>query len=297
MPPAFRLLALLLLLPAGMVGCRSVVDGGDLTSDSLLQVARTSPDAVTLDIYWARADLTDAETIEQLWSSVQEDRVPLTCRRALAENGLRVGVVGGNPSAEVLRLLNPSGTNAPPKPGEESSLADVVSPKVKRRLLQLRSGKRAEIQVSDTSSTMRLLRQSEGQLSGNTYSDARGMYALEVIRSGENQVELQLTPELHHGQPRMQYTPSGPGMVVQRLARDVEVFGDLRTNVTLAPGEMLLVTSLPKAGLRLGGLFHRVATSPGGSSAPEQKVLLIRLSQVPEPAALAQSTDTAWPWR
>jgi hypothetical protein len=48
-------------------------------------------------------------------------------------------------------------------------------------------------------------------------------------------------------------------------------------NVRLAPGEMLILMSLPDAGSRLGHYFHAVESADG----PRQKLVLIRLAQVP----------------
>ncbi len=290
--PSFTLAMLLL---AAMAGCQSLGEPGDLTPKSLLQAAASSPDAVTLDIYWARTERNLGEqeegipTVDQLWNSVQEDRIPLEVRRALAENGLRAGVVGGTPSPQIARLLNPTGAD-PDTTGERPTLSRA---KITRRLLQLRPGRRAELQVSDEPRTMRLLRRIDGQLTGRSYPDARGIYGLEVVSTQNDQIELQLTPELHHGQMRMQYTPSGPGRVVQRLAREVEVFTDLQVRVTLTPGEILLVTSLSKSSHCVGGLFYHTESD----SVPQQKVLLIRVSQVPESHAIAAQDASSWPWR
>jgi len=51
----------------------------------------------------------------------------------------------------------------------------------------------------------------------------------------------------------------------------------LQLSVRLAPGEMLLLMSLPKSGSRLGHYFHTVDSADG----PQQKLILIRLAQVP----------------
>ncbi|MGI9456907.1 MAG: hypothetical protein ACR2NU_10115, partial [Aeoliella sp.] len=201
-------------------------------------------------------------------------------------------IVGGTPSAQIVRLLNPTGAD-PQEDSDEIDAQSVGPAKVTGRLRQLRPGGRADIQLTDAPRTMRLLRRTGGELTGRSYPEASGLYGLEVAKIAGDQVELQLTPELHHGRPRMQYTTSGPGMVVQRLARDTEVFADLRTSVMLAPGEMLLVTSLPNAGHRLGGLLHCTESDSG----PQQKVLLVRLSQVPQSHAIASTSDSVWPWQ
>lgn len=286
-------------------GCQSIGGTGELTPESLLQVAESSPDAVTLDIYLAKRQLDGkGETVafdDALWSSVQEDRIPIELRNALAANGLRAGVVGGTPSQQVTELLNPSGTRLAADSQQDDSTGanridedELISAgKVTRNLRQLRPGRRAEILTSDQPRSVPLFRRVGDDLVSDTYDDAQGVYALKVLKSQGQQVELELTPELHFGQPRMQYTPLGPGMVTQRLARETEVFSDLRTKAWLAPGEMLLVSSLPQPGHKLGGLLHRTSSESG----TEQQYLLVRLSQVPKSQALASTDDSIWPWR
>jgi len=288
-----------------IAGCQSIGGPGELTPESLLQVAESSPDAVTLDIYLAKRQLDGkGETVafdDSLWSSVQEDRIPIELRNALAQNGLRAGVVGGTPSKQVMELLDPNGTSLVAD-SDQVDLSDenqideeelISAGKVTRNLRQLRPGRRAEILTSEQPRTLPLFRRVGDSLVSDTYNDAQGVYALKVIKSQGQQVELELTPELHFGQPRMQYTPLGPGMVTQRLARETEVFSDLRTKAWLAPGEMLLVSSLPQPGHKLGGLLHRTSSEAG----TEQQYLLIRLSQVPTSNVLAASDDSIWPWR
>lgn len=284
-------LALAALITGG--GCHSIGDVGDLRSESLLKAADGSPDAVTFDIYWASAEVDDEKFADALWSSVQEDRLSVEVRCALADNGLRAGVVGGTPSEQVLKLLNPEGGETPAA-GEATNLVTVGKPtQVTRRLKQLRPGERMEVQSEHVVPTFSLLRGQQGALIGREYPEAQGIYAMEIAERDGNRVRLRLEPELHYGQPKMKFTP-GPGMLVQKLARDRETFAALRTEVALAPGEMLLVTSLPGGGHRLGGLLHRCEEG----DAPQQKYLLIRVSQVPELAQLASDTrDTAWPWQ
>jgi hypothetical protein len=275
-----------------MAGCQSIGDPGELTSESLLKAAQSSPDAVTLDIYWARAELDDCKFADALWQGVQEDRIPVEVRHALAADGLRAGVVGGTPSEEIVRLLNPNGVDLA-EVGDSTVPLTATPAKVTRRLRQLRPESRLEIQATDTPRTTPLLRSNPCGLSGRTFSDAQGIYAVQLVGRDADRAVLEVSPELHYGQPHMKYTQAGPGVVVKQMGRDVEQFDSLRMEVDLAPGEILVVTSLPASQTRLGGLFHHVESSEGG----QQKYLLIRMSQVPDTPSLAASSDAAWPWK
>lgn len=285
-----RLRCLLCSLLALAVGCTALPDTGDITPDSLLQTAQTSPETVTLGVYWATTDATDAASYEQLWRSAQEDRLPVETRRALAENGLRAGVVGGTPSSTLAKLLNPD-PEATEAEQEQAALAG--NAKVTGRMLQLRPGRRGEIQACETVTRRVVVRHEDGQLTGREFNDAQGLYAVAVRRGEGDRVELELTPELHHGQVKRQFTSPGPGRMVQNFGRDSEVYDDLRTTVSLTSGEMLIISSLPGATNNIGGHLH----SAGTSGADRRRILMVRLSQVPASQALAHSNEPMWPWK
>jgi len=98
---------------------------------------------------------------------------------------------------------------------------------------------------------------------------------------------VELTPELHYGEARMRITGGDEGVWRQAMRRDREVFDRLRINVKLNPGDMLVAMSLPNAGSRLGHYFHTVESSDG----PQQKLILIRLADVPQSDAFACMRD------
>ncbi len=58
----------------------------------------------------------------------------------------------------------------------------------------------------------------------------------------------------------------------------------MRMDIRLAPGEMLMLAGLPESGCRPGHYFH-TAESSGGR---EQKIVLIRLAQVPRSDTFAR---------
>jgi hypothetical protein len=115
------------------------------------------------------------------------------------------------------------------------------------------------------------------ELGGATYRDAQAIYALEVDPHPDRMAIVQLTPELHHGAPRVRWTQGEEGILRQAPLRDREVFDRLRLRVKLAPGQMLVLMNVPGAGSRLGQYFHTVEASEGR----QQKLILIRLAEAP----------------
>jgi hypothetical protein len=68
--------------------------------------------------------------------------------------------------------------------------------------------------------------------------------------------------------------------------REREVFESLRMHLRLAPGEMLVLMSLPDSASRLGHYFHTAEARSGR----EQKLVVIRLAQVPASTTFADAS-------
>jgi hypothetical protein len=273
-------------------GCHLFIEGSAAGAKgrSPLQPTTPSPDSIALEIIWARFPQNDPALNDTVWAQVDETQLPAQVRRELVNNGFRVGVLSGAPPAAIAHAINlkiekpKEGPNtsaeaasaAPPK--LDDATQDVMTePTVNRRLLQLRRGRRAEIEASELLDSVPLLVNSGHELSGRTYRDAQAIYALRVDPQPNQTVGIELTPELHHGQSRVRWTGGEDGILRQAPSREREVFEAMRMNVRLAPGEMLVLMSLPDAGSRLGHYFHTAESADG----PQQKLVLIRLAQVP----------------
>jgi hypothetical protein len=291
---AHRLIGAVLLSVIG--GCQ--IFDGDLplmpAGESPLRAATASPDSVTLEIFWARFPAGSPALNDDVWREIQEDRLPSDLRARLAAQGLRAGVVGGTPPAAILAMLNPAERKSDEPVADEQidPAALGESPKVTRRVKQLRFGTRMELQASDVIEQAALLVPAEGELGGGTYGLAQAIYQLEARLRESGQVELQITPELQHGPQQMRWQRDELGNLVPKPLRDAEVFRDLRMTVPLAPGEMFIVLGLPDAAGRLGHYFHTVETATG----LEQKAVVIRLTDGPKSEVFQTAHADAAGW-
>jgi hypothetical protein len=267
-----------LALPLVLGGCRSFFDDDGALGNSPLRPAASSPDSVLMEIVWARFPLSDPQLNEDAWREIDETQLDPAVRRALAENGFRAGVISGTPPAAIARALRMGETDPDelPDPGAAQSIDILAEPTVRGRVKQTRRGERTEIQASELYASLPLLVNDADGLRGRTYYDAQAVYALKVDPQPDRMVLVELTPELHFGPPRLRWTGEDAVLRTAQM-RDREAFERLRMNVRLAPGEMLVLMSLPEASGRLAHYFHTSEASEGR----QQKLILIRPAQVP----------------
>ncbi|MCA9241174.1 MAG: hypothetical protein KDA37_13280 [Planctomycetales bacterium] len=279
--PTILLRAATLLPVVLLVGCQTIDLDATHGEAALLHAARSTPDAVTLEIYWVSLPSHESDEGQALWGHIQENRLAPDLRRRLAHNGMRAGVFGGALPSEVHRLLNPDGGEAENAAQTNSSLRETG---VWRRTRQLRPGDHVELQASESRPETSLLVSRNEEMTGAIYTNAQAYYQLSTSLTPTGQSELTLTPELRHGIPKPRWTPDETGVIAHATPRrDAVVFHDLEISVPLAAGEALLVTSLPDSDARVGGHLHKLEDSTTGS----RKAILIRVVQAPRGESLA----------
>jgi hypothetical protein len=275
------------LAGTALAGCHAVLEPAATAGiDGLLRPAETSPGSVTLEILHLRAGPEKAEAARALWQSVDEQGLGTTARRRLVANGFRAGVVGGPLPGELADLLGiaESDASAATVPEEERLITDAnAAPRVRRRLVQLDRREHASIQASEMRNELNVLIGREGRLHGRSYRQAQAVYTLKAAPTAGRRAGLSLVPEVHHGELRNRYQGSEQGIFLMTPSREREVFDDLMLQAELSPGEWLVLGCFPEAGASLGQAFHGI----GESAAAEQKLLLVRLLQVPQSEILA----------
>ncbi len=259
-----------LLLLAPMLGCQDPLKRGQ----SPLAPVRMSPQSVVVEVLRVRFPMADQGVGEDVWSEVDEQRFPAELRRQLAANRFRVGLIGGQLPMTLSRLMQLS--DAPP-PADRSNVISAEAmeeePRVQRSHMTLRSGRRGEICASDVYGQLPVLINESGELGGKIFSQAQGMLAVKAFPENDGRVRLEIVPELHHGQPQQRWVGS-QGMMRLDTSRPRRVFDRMRVSAMLAPGEMLLLGSLPN---RPGSLGHHFFTRDRGRL--EQQLIVVRLAQ------------------
>jgi len=242
---------------------------------SPLRPPKMSCDSVVLEVFRLRVPFGDPQANEKLWREVDEQHVPIDVRRRLARNGFRVGLIGGQVPIPLSRLLELKDKEAPKTDATEVKVDEIDQrPAVERAHMTLRSGLRGEIVASPEYESMpALIKDESGGLGGQTYQRAQGVLALKAYPLPDGRVRLDLTPELHHDAPRPRYV-GRQGMWRIEPGRPRRTFDDLAFSANLAPGSMLLVSSLPNRPASLG---HYFLTEDQDQQV--QKLILVRLCQ------------------
>jgi hypothetical protein len=265
----------LLLASLAIAGCTTPLRKGK----SPLMPVQMWSDSVVLDVFFVRYPFGDPTVNEKLWEEIDEQQFAPELRERLTRNGFRAGLVCGQMPMELSKLLELGDKPAPSDLVAQTKVNDLeAQPRVLRQHMQLRAGKRSEIIASGVYAQLPLLIYESGQLSGQPYNQAQGIFAVKSLPQPDGRVRLELTPELHHDQLRQRWV-GNQGVLLLEPSRPKRTFDDMTLTADLPPGAMLVLSSLSN---RPGSLGHYFFTE--GDDRLEQKLLIVRLSQTPHDA-------------
>lgn len=256
---------------AALAGCSSWQQTAP-KEQSLLKPISAADDGVQLEIISIRFPFGDEELNDSIWNDIDEQQLPLPVRQKLAEAGLRAGVIGGQLPAALAQRM------AAAEQGPANAIAAAArleqTPPVSHQQMQLHSGWHGEIISSGIYPELPLLTREDGRLSGQTYTAAQGILQAKAEAIGDRRIRLSIVPELQSGQARQQWTVED-GRLVGQQGKSKRIFDHLAFEATLAPQEMLVLTSLPQ---RSGTLGHYLFTEPHDDQL-QQKLLIVRLAE------------------
>ena len=254
-----RRLALWTLQLAMLGGCRWV-DGTPAPTEILGQ-ARRVRGLVEFEIIFVKLPPQHDAISDQLWQQIDELVLAADLRARLHENGFRVGLLSGQMPPDLTRLLELTNhSNHLEQSLDSHTLA--AEPTATLRLLQTRSGRRAEVIASQVYDRLPLLTRVDGQLQGKSFEKAEGRFGLKAEVRDDQRLLVELSPELHYGDAQLKFV-GGDGVLRTEPARPKRTFDDLKISATLSPGQMLVLSSLSECPGSLGHYFliaaHRLA--------------------------------------
>lgn len=260
---------LLSVIVLAIGGCR-VVEPHAASKSPLIPLAVAS-DAISLEVFTAPIPQGDAQLAE-LWKLVDEQPLPADVRRRLGDNGFRAGLVGPNMPAALSDILKVTEQRT----AEEDKHAVSLNPDgaVNLRVLHVKAGKRTELTLGSMHESLALLESIDAQIGGKTYRKAECRFGLRAYHESDGRLRLELTPELHHGEFQNR-TRGSDGAWMFTQERPKRVFHELQMEPKLAPGQMLLVASLPG---RTGSAGYHFFTDTSGDK-PVPRLWVIRAAR------------------
>jgi len=264
---ATLLLALLLSPGPVLTGCASFTHVAE--EKSVLPAPRLSRDAVVVEMLTVEMPLTHPAEEEAMWREVDEQSLPVELRKRLKAAGLRCGIAGNELPLPLQALLAEVDEDAQVV-GQDGQMLSVKRPS--RRRLQCREGDQHQLLLSDVQEELSVLWRDRGRIRGATYVDAQPLMVLRAFPQQSGQVRLTLQPQIHHGEARNRWV-GRDGMFLMETGKERKVFDDLMMDVTLSPGEYLLVSSTSE-NQGLGERLFQIVDDDR-----KKKVLILRLAQ------------------
>jgi len=263
-----------LLIGALLVGCAQWAEMP--VEPPKLPPVRLAPDSVALEICFVQLSQRDAAAAEQIWQQADEQQLPAEVRHHLQSNGFRCGTFGVQMPGELRDLLGRAESDKGERKAkalEDAAPVDDLTG-VTRRVLHSRNGHRSEIVASDVYDTLNVLLREDEQLRGQTCENAQCLWAVKSFPLGDGRVRLELTPEVHYGQPEQSWTVDH-GVFRQQVGRRRKTLLPMRIETVLSPGQTLALGANPELE---GSLGRRFFTSEAGGKSRD-KLLLLRLAQ------------------
>jgi hypothetical protein len=268
---------LLLLFVLCAPGCALYTPAVNPETGQILQPTQMPPGSMALEVVSVCLPPDNPQLASRVWDEVDEQNFPVEVRRQLEKNGFRAGVLAGQIPPALSQLLDFKGKPSPGGAVQHVNIADLANPPhVSTEHMQTHAGQRYEIATSSVLDKMPILASEAGELHGLTYEQAQGIFDLHVTPQPDGRVELELIPEVHHGQTR-QHWVGDQSIFRLETGRPKRAFDDLKLTATLGPGAMLLLSSLPNRQGSLGHYFF--LESNNRDDRFDQKLILIRVCQ------------------
>jgi len=257
---------------AALPGCRNVAEP---VGKSPLKPVHMSADAVALEVFFVRFPLGEAEPNGPLWAEVDEMHLPGEVRQRLARNGLRVGLVGGQVPASLVKLMELKDKPAAQPRSLENRVVDLEhEPHVVRRHMELRPGVLADVVASDIQEELSVLLCGAAGVEGEIFNSAQAVFVIRAHPERDGRVRIRVVPEVQHGENKLRYVGT-QGVLRIEPGRAKRAFDDLAVEGVLAPGHMLILSTLLDPPGSLGRRFF----TQNVDGEVQQKLMVIRLAQ------------------
>ena len=123
-----------------------------------------------------------------MWEEIDEQQFPADLRQRLGRNGFRIGVIGGQTPEPLVKLLALKDKPVKRDAVQQANAADMEADPHPLRHLQMRAGHRSEIVTSGVYDSVPLLMTEGGELRGQSYAEAQGIFAAKAFPLSDGRV-------------------------------------------------------------------------------------------------------------
>ncbi len=258
-----------LLFAAALAGCAELPRHKGLE----LQPPKLAADSVVLEVFLVRLPPGETAQATPIWAEIDELSLPAETRARLSAQGFRAGLTAGRIPVELERLMQLGEKS--PAPASDAVVVDLqAESNVSRRILQMRPGRRGEIMASRVYDRLTMFNRTDQQVTGESYQQAQCCFAVSGKPQPNGHVRLEVLSEIQHGAPRGIFTP-GEGQYTIETRRERVALDDLKIDVPLQPGQILVLGGAASTDGSLGSYFFTEDVSGGATG----RLVLIRLAQ------------------
>ncbi len=232
---------------------------------------------VMLEVIFIRCPYGDPR-LNELWGDADEQMLAPELRQQLANNGFRVGVVGNQIPYSLMQLMGMR-SDVAPSPGVACIRLDEMAntPLVVRADVPARNNHRNEILASAVKKEATILYNEKGTPGGKTYLDVQGVFGMKTQQKGDGRVKIEIIPELQYGEVRRQFS-SDAGAARIIMSRPKQTFESLRSELTVGPGQIIIVSNIEDRQGNLGYFF----LTDDEADMRYQKIMCIRVRHTPQ---------------
>jgi hypothetical protein len=281
-----RLLSVLTFLATLTIttGCANWNANNEPGSSKLnLNNSRMSPGSVEIEIAVAQLDSDQADDLEQLLGTIDQQKLSLDIRQQLDRNGLACGIMSSRPPATFYELLepfvpDPETLDIAARPLALAGLLDPVSRLLLHQRISNQNGDVYPVGTSDLYDHIEwTVVHPNHQVAGEA-NLARAFFDLTTYPNSDGSVTLKLSPVIRHGEKIQQISVADGSFVMDRGQRQIRL-DEVGFSIQLRAGQTLVVAADKPF------LDHSSENAPlgkmllGSENANETRLLLVRLVQ------------------
>jgi len=236
-----------------------------------LPAPRMSPDSVILEIAFVHVTPAANQADATLWHDINTVPLPWQTHKKLSLNGIRCGLIAGQLPDSLQQLIQ-ADKNTLDLQDLNGNLEHDLQGRNQR--IHSRAGRRGQIILNNQIlPTVHLVTRDGDYSSGETFHQAQCVLEIRTYPQGDGRVRVQLTPEIQHGHLKSQFVGHDGSWLINN-DRETRSFDSLAMEVTMTPGESLLLSCTPN----VKGLGQQMFVD-GKNDSDTQYLVLIRLAQ------------------